>query len=47
MKLWRYNAITGYWQFVRSVGEEGLQWLAIFQQDEPQAVFKLSKKRPQ
>jgi hypothetical protein len=45
--LWRYDPITGYWRYVRSCASEtALDWLAIFQRDEPNAVFKLSTNRP-
>ena len=47
MKLWKYNKITGYWIYIRSVTEETReQWLSIFQKDEPNEIFKLSKSKP-
>ncbi|MGM1044853.1 MAG: hypothetical protein ACQEXX_01765 [Bacillota bacterium] len=47
MKLWRYNNITGYWDYVRDVTEETKkQWTVIFQKDEPNAIFKVSKSKP-
>ena len=48
IKLWRYNYITGYWQFIRKCEDDvAMQWLAIFQSDSPNDVFKLSKIKPQ
>ena len=46
--LWQYNYITGYWQFIRKCEDDvALTWLAIFQEDSPNDVFKLSKVKPQ
>ena len=48
ISLWRYNYITGYWQFIRKCEEDtAFTWLAIFQNDSPNDVFKLSKVKPQ
>lgn len=45
--LWRYNPVTGFWVMVRdSLIENADRWLEIFQGDEPDAHFKLSKTRP-
>lgn len=45
--LWRFNSITGYWKAERTVSTDTAQsWLEIFKADEPKAVFKLSKNRP-
>jgi len=47
MKLWKLNRITGYWQYVRDCEPAtAAQWLAIFQQDEPDEQFKLSTRKP-
>lgn len=46
-KLWKYNKITGYWNYVRECKDEHSQdWLKLFQDDEPEEIFKLSKIRP-
>lgn len=45
--LWRYNAITGEWKLERTCAPETAEeWLKIFQKDEPEASFKLSRKKP-
>lgn len=45
--IWRWNPTGGYWALVRdSYRENVARWLAIFQGDEPGAVFKVSKRRP-
>ena len=45
--LWRYNQVTGYWTHERScLPETAEQWLAVFQKDEPDAYFKISKHKP-
>jgi hypothetical protein len=45
--LWRYNTTTGYWNRQREcLPENAQQWLAVFQKDEPQAFFRLAKRRP-
>jgi len=45
--LWSYDNITGYWRLERIVGTDTAEnWLRIFQNDEPDVVFKLSKNRP-
>lgn len=47
MKLWKYNKITGYWVLVRDCAEDTADtWLFIFQKDEPNEIFKLSKTKP-
>jgi hypothetical protein len=46
-KLWRYNRITGYWEYVRDCYKENTaSWLRIFSGDEPETVFKASRNRP-
>jgi len=45
--LWKYNRVTGYWDHQRGCAPEtAQQWLEVFQRDEPQESFKLSRKRP-
>ena len=45
--IWKYNPATGSWTLVRdSYKENAPRWMEIFQGDEPDAVFKISKKRP-
>lgn len=45
--LWRYNTTTGYWDFVRTCAVNTAEdWLVVFQRDEPNALFKLSKHKP-
>ena len=45
--LWRFNPVTGYWHPERACDRDSAQkWLEIYQKDEPEAVFKLSKRRP-
>jgi hypothetical protein len=47
IKLWRWNATTGYWSIER--GCEALnadEWLRVYQDDEPGAIFQLGEKRP-
>lgn len=45
--LWKYNKTTGYWDMIRdSLIENSEAWLRIFQGDEPEEHFKISKKRP-
>lgn len=48
LKLWKYNQRTGYWDLQRTITspEDGQRWLDIFQKDEPQEHFVLSKTRP-
>jgi hypothetical protein len=47
LKLWKYNTITGYWNYVRDVTEETKKdWLDVFQKDEPSAIFKVLKNKP-
>lgn len=47
MYLWKYNTTTGIWRAVRDVTPETAdQWLAIWQRDEPNAYFKISKNKP-
>ena len=45
--IWRYDPITGGWNLMRDTYKENAaRWLEICQQDEPGAVFKVSKRRP-
>lgn len=47
LTLWRFSPITGYWKAERAVSADTAQsWLEIFKADEPSAVFKISKSRP-
>jgi hypothetical protein len=47
MKLWKYNKVTGYWGLVRECSADTAdRWLAIFQADDPDGVYKVSKARP-
>lgn len=47
MNLWRFNPITGFWRIERTCAPETAdQWLALFQTDEPNAHFKLSRFSP-
>ena len=45
--LWRFNSMTGLWVYERTCSlENALGWLKLFQDDEPNVKFKLSKTRP-
>jgi hypothetical protein len=45
--LWRYNRITGHWNRVRDVTPStSEQWLAVWQEDEPNESFKVSDNKP-
>jgi hypothetical protein len=45
--LWKYNKRTGYWEHQRECELETAQrWLEVFQKDEPEELFKLSKNKP-
>ncbi len=47
INLYRYHPITGYWYIERScLPENAAAWLVIFQKDEPNAHFKLGKRKP-
>jgi hypothetical protein len=47
LKLWKYDKIAGYYVFVRSCDKETAEnWLKIFQEDEPDEKFVLSKNKP-
>lgn len=47
MKLWKYNKITGLWQFVRSVTADNKdQWLQAFKHYEPMEIFVISQRKP-
>lgn len=45
--LWRYNPTTGYWEVARQCSAINSQhWLYVFQRDEPNVRFVLSRKKP-
>lgn len=45
--LWKYNKTTGYWVLVRMCDNNtASQWLNVWQKDEPNEEFKLSKNKP-
>ncbi len=47
IKLWRHNSTTGYWNIARICNvETAAKWMAVFQNDEPNVMFKLSNNRP-
>ena len=47
MKLWKYNAITGYWVYEREVNEDtAKQWLAVFKKAEPDCLFRVGRNKP-
>ena len=47
MNLWRYNPITGCWRMERMCSPDtAQQWLALFQKDEPNVHFALSRFAP-
>ena len=47
LRLWKYNQITGLWDYQRTVTEETQdKWLGIFRQDEPGEYFKISRSTP-
>ena len=47
MKLWKYNAITGYWVYERDVNEDtAKQWLVVFKKAEPDCLFRLARNKP-
>ena len=47
LKLWKYNKITGLWKVERAVSEDTKnQWLTVFQNQEPNEFFKISKVKP-
>ena len=47
INLWRYNETTGLWRLQRTcVADTAKQWLKIFQEDEPDAIFRLSFNKP-
>lgn len=46
-KLWRWNPITGYWKYERTCKRDtAADWLKIFSDDEPNAVFAVSARDP-
>ena len=48
IKLWKYNRATGYFNIVKVIEVEAnaIQWLELFQADEPNEYFVLSKIKP-
>ena len=47
MNIWRFNPITGCWRIERMCDETtSALWLALFQSDEPNAYFALSRFSP-
>lgn len=47
MKLWKYNKVTGLWDYVRNVTTENKnQWLEVFEKAEPKENFKLCRNKP-
>ena len=45
--LWKYNKVTGYWEVMREVTLSTKdEWLSIYQADEPNELFKVSKTKP-
>lgn len=41
-RLYKFNETTGYWVYVRTCDDAtALEWLKIFQADEPNTKFKL------
>jgi len=47
MRLWKYNKITGLWNVVRSVtAETAVEWLKVWQKDEPKETFVISIRKP-
>lgn len=45
--LWRYNGTTGYWELARQCAAiNSHMWLEVFQRDEPNVSFVLSRRKP-
>jgi hypothetical protein len=45
--LYKFNRITGYWVAVRQCDEDtAREWLRVFEQDEPEEYFYLSRRTP-
>lgn len=45
--LWKYNKTTGYWKHQRTVSHDTkADWLKVFQKDEPNEHFHVSKHKP-
>ena len=43
--LWKHNPRSGYWDYKRKVTPDTKdQWMTVFQKDEPDAHFVVSKK---
>lgn len=46
-KLWKYNRITGLWDFQRvCLTENAAQWLKVFRADAPEEFFTVATRRP-
>jgi hypothetical protein len=47
LMLWKYNKVAGYWEVVDYVQPSTKdEQLALYQKDEPNEVFKVSKIKP-
>jgi len=47
MRLWKYKKITGLWNVVRSVTPDtAVEWLKIWQKNEPKETFVISTRKP-
>lgn len=47
LRLWKYNRITGLWDYQRAVTEDTkLPWLRVFTAGEPFETFKVCTGRP-
>ena len=45
--LWKLNITTGLWNLERSCPDHSAKlWLAEYEKDEPNGIFKLSKNKP-
>ena len=45
--LWKHNPRSGYWDYKRKVTPDTKdQWMTVFQKDEPDAHFVVSKNKP-
>ena len=47
LMLWKYNKVNGHWQAIDYVQPSTKdEQLALYQKDEPNEVFKVSKIKP-
>lgn len=47
IKLWKYNRVTGLWDYQRTCEPgTGRDWLAVFRKDEPSETFILGTRKP-